>query len=59
MSENQEGDTLSEKPVANGSHHYAALLVTCSVIAIHIYIVGRSESSKYVSGGFNSVNKYL
>ena len=51
------GDTLSEKPVANGSHHYTALLVTCSVIAI--YIVGRSESSKFVSGGFYSVNKDL
>ena len=53
----QGGDTLSEKPVANRSHYYAALLVTCSVIAI--YIVGRSESSKFVSGGFYSVNKDL
>ena len=51
------GDTLSEKPIANGSYHYATLLVTCSVITI--YIVGRSESSKFVSGGFYSVNKHL
>ena len=55
---NTRGVTLSEKPVANGSHRYAALLVTYSVIAIY-YIVGRSESSKFVSGGFYSVNKDL
>ena len=51
------GDSLSENPIANGSHHYAALLVTCSVIAI--YIVERAESSKFVSGDFYSVNKDL
>ena len=54
---NQGGDTLSEKPIANRSHRYAALLVMCSVITI--YVVGRSESSKFVSGGFHSVNKDL
>ena len=51
------GVTLSEKSVANGSHHYAALLVTCWVIAI--YIVERSEPSKFVSGAFYFVNKDL
>ena len=54
---NTEGVTLSEKSVANGSSDYAALLVTCSVIAI--YTVERSESSKFISGGFYSVNKDL
>ena len=53
----QGGDTLSEKSVANGSHHYAVLLITRSVIAI--YIVQRSESSKFVSGGFYFANKDL
>ena len=51
---NHGGDTLSrklisalsKKPVANGSHHSAALLVTCSVIAIYIYCVPCMEGNE-------------